>query len=81
MCVCVGMDPIAKTKLVESLCKVLESVGILAPTVTQVCCDLFHNPVLRTVPIPCVVSLPPSLPCYLPNLNPRPEGGRRRVPG
>ena len=32
-----GMDPKAKTELVESLCKVLESAGVLSTTASQVC--------------------------------------------
>lgn len=36
-----GMDPLAKIKLVESLCKILETVGVLDTTPAQVCTYMY----------------------------------------
>lgn len=36
-----GMDPIDKTKLVESLCQVLQSAGLFS--IDQVCVLIFNN--------------------------------------
>lgn len=42
-----GMDPVDKTKLVESLCQVLQSAGFFS--VEQVSCSLFLSYILYTV--------------------------------
>ena len=45
-CTHLGMDPLAKIKLVESLCKILETVGVLNPTPAQVRQVTLHREVV-----------------------------------
>lgn len=44
-----GMEPVPKTKLIESLYEVLESLGVLSPENVKVCCvhPVAHESVLK----------------------------------